>query len=278
MLDLPPGVLEAATQTVPPPTLRLFVHTLLHRCSDRAWHELRMSITLADVLHCTNPFFFKCPGINKDHLVAFRRRLWPRQETIAQLERYYSILADCSSLKVMEPKLRQLVEAVFAQESEWVRAAVLQHLVDNFHTVLAAAPFSIELMLTGERPSMTIPDDPRLHQLLRQLHAEAHAELRRQGKKVEVRELPQAAPVAPASQLQGGSSGSREDASPGSPQGEDSGGDEPSAAAGCIAGGKLASSIPFGAAASNAAGRAPGGRRGCTPEVPQSGLRHRRHV
>lgn len=61
---------------------------------------------------------------------------------------------------------------------------------------------------------MTIPDDLRLHQLLRQLHAELVAELQRQGKVVRVRELPPAAPPAWASQLQGGSRSSEGD-SPG---------------------------------------------------------------
>ncbi len=46
---------------------------------------------------------------------------------------------------------------------------------------------------------MTIPDDPRLHQLLLQLHAQVHAELRRQGEVVEVWELPPATPPASAS-------------------------------------------------------------------------------
>lgn len=58
---------------------------------------------------------------------------------------------------------------------------------------------------------MTIPDDPRLHQLLRQLHAEVLAELRRQGKAVEERELPPA--LAP--RLQGGSNTRAEEGCPG---------------------------------------------------------------
>ncbi|KAL4441025.1 hypothetical protein ABPG77_010456 [Micractinium sp. CCAP 211/92] len=99
----------------------------------------------------------------------------------------------------MDPKLRQLVDAVFAQESEWVRVAVLQHLLDNCGSHLTWAPRSLELALTGEVPSMTIPDDPRLHQLLLQLHAQVHAELRRQGEVVEVWELPAATPPASAS-------------------------------------------------------------------------------
>ena len=71
-----------------------------------------------------------------------------------------------------------------------------------------------ESVLTGEAPSMTIPEDPRLHQLLRQLHAELVAELQRQGKVVRVRELPPAAPPASASQLQGFNRSSEDD-SPG---------------------------------------------------------------
>ena len=73
-----------------------------------------------------------------------------------------------------------------------------------------------EGVVTGERPSMTIPDDPRLRQLLRQLHAQLHAELHRQGKVVEVQELPPAAPPASASQLQGGSRSSEDDSPGGS--------------------------------------------------------------
>lgn len=40
-------------------------------------------------------------------------------------------------------ELRQLVEAVFSQESESVRVAVLQHLLDGCRDVLSAAPLSI---------------------------------------------------------------------------------------------------------------------------------------
>ena len=62
---------------------------------------------------------------------------------------------------------------------------------------------------------MTIPDDLRLHQLLRQLHAEVHAELQRQGKVVDLRELPPAALPALASRLHGGSESSEEGSSGG---------------------------------------------------------------
>ena len=138
---------------------------------------------------------FECPGISKAHLVAFRRWLWPRHETLAQLEQYQGVFGRSSGLKGMEPgaclglchcvaggaacfatvpenaackragfasrafttlppaaascrhpcarrtaELRQLVEAVFAQESEWVLVAVLQHLIDGYCTRLISAP------------------------------------------------------------------------------------------------------------------------------------------
>ena len=161
--------------------------TLLRECSNQA---SRWPITLVDVLLRTSLHFFECPGISKAHLVAFRRQLWPRQETLAQLEQYSGVLTfDSSSLRKMDPsectarltavlvaavilqlfravllflpaqgcrlillpclrhcppaELRQLVEAVFAQESERVRVAVLQHLIDGCRILLAAAPLSI---------------------------------------------------------------------------------------------------------------------------------------
>lgn len=70
------------------------------------------------------------------------------------------------------------------------------------HEVPQPISHATELVLTDELPSMTIPDDPQLHQLLRQLHAEVLAELRRQGKTVEVRKLPPG--LVP--RVQGGSS------------------------------------------------------------------------
>ncbi|KAL4433446.1 hypothetical protein ABPG77_010299 [Micractinium sp. CCAP 211/92] len=181
VLDLPPGVLEAARQTVPPAAFPSFVAALLSKCSN--WAH-RGPITLHDVI--TSTVLFDCPGISRDHLLAFERQVWPRHVTIAQLEQYSGISPWVPTpLSRMDPKLRQLVEAVFAQESEWVRVAVLQHLLDSCSgSKLVCAPRSIEVALTGEMPSRTIPDDPRLHQLLRQLHAEVHAELRRQGKEV----------------------------------------------------------------------------------------------
>ncbi len=43
----------------------------------------------------------------------------------------------------LNAELRQLVDAVFAQESEWVRVAVLQHLLDNCGSHLTWAPRSL---------------------------------------------------------------------------------------------------------------------------------------
>ncbi len=40
----------------------------------------------------------------------------------------------------LSAELRQLVEATFAQESEWMRVAVLQHLLDNCGRQLISAP------------------------------------------------------------------------------------------------------------------------------------------
>lgn len=36
-----------------------------------------------------------------------------------------------------------MVEAVLAQESEWMRVAVLQHLIDDCRTRLVSAPYSL---------------------------------------------------------------------------------------------------------------------------------------
>lgn len=46
-------------------------------------------------------------------------------------------------------ELRQLVEAVFVQESERVRVAVLQHLIDDCRIILSAAPYSISECCQG---------------------------------------------------------------------------------------------------------------------------------
>ncbi|KAL4433444.1 hypothetical protein ABPG77_010297 [Micractinium sp. CCAP 211/92] len=215
VLDLPPGVLEAARQTVPPAAFPSFAAKLLYLCSTWAGSSSsRRPITLDDVYKSTAGF--ECPGINRDHLLAFERQVWPRQTTIAQLEQYSGIsLWEPTPLKDVDPKLRQLVETVFAQESECVLVAVLQHLLDTCCEELDDALDSIEEALTGKFPSRTIPDDPRLHQLLRQLHAEVHAELRRQGKGEEVQELPPAPPPASASWQHAGSSCSLDDGSSG---------------------------------------------------------------
>ncbi|KAL4421757.1 hypothetical protein ABPG77_009740 [Micractinium sp. CCAP 211/92] len=205
-----PRVLEAARQTVPPTAFRSFVATLLSECSNCTLAGT--PITLKCVITCTT--IFDCPGISRAHLLAFQRQIWPRHATIAQLEQYSGILPAPSLLRDMDPKLRQLVEVVFAQESEWVRVAVLQHFLDTCGKELIAAPYRIEVLLAGERPSRTIPDDPRLHQLLRRLYAEVHAELRRQGYVVKMRELPPATPPASASRQQACSSGRSDEGSP----------------------------------------------------------------
>ncbi len=74
-----------------------------------------------------------------------------------------------------------------------------------------------ELVLTDEAPSKTIPDDPRLHQLLRQLYGEVLAELRRQGRVVQVQQLPPAVPPAVALRQLAGMSSPSEEGSPGGP-------------------------------------------------------------
>ncbi|KAL4423511.1 hypothetical protein ABPG77_003644 [Micractinium sp. CCAP 211/92] len=225
VLDLPPGVLEAATHTVPEQALHPFVATLLFKCSSRAG---RNPITLGDVILATA--LFELPGISQAHLLAFQRRVWPRQATMAQLEQYENMFSG-AMLRNMDPKLRQLVETVFAQESERVRAAVLQHLLDHSSSKLIAAPTCLELVLTDEAPSKTIPDDPRLHQLLRQLYGEVLAELRRQGRVVQVQQLPPAVPPAVALRQLAGMSSPSEECSPGTPPAQDSSSDTASAAA-----------------------------------------------
>ena len=87
---------------MPPTVLGSFVATLLFECSDRVHGS--GPITLYHVLAST--FLFECPGISKAHLVCFRRRLWPRQETLAQLEHYCRVLGQLDgslSLGRMDP-------------------------------------------------------------------------------------------------------------------------------------------------------------------------------
>lgn len=59
----------------------------------------------------------------------------------------------CSSSNMMlgshTAELRQLVEAVFSQESESVRVAVLQHLLDTCCDVLSAAPLRLGACYQG---------------------------------------------------------------------------------------------------------------------------------
>ncbi|KAL4433447.1 hypothetical protein ABPG77_010300 [Micractinium sp. CCAP 211/92] len=274
VLDLPPGVLEAARQTVPPAAFPSFVAKLLSLCSD--WAGRRRPITLHHLIMTTA--LFDCPGVSRDHLLAFERQVWPRHATIAQLAQYSGFSPWVPTLlKDMDPKLRQLVEAVFAQESEWVRVAVLQHLLDNCGLKLVCAPRSIELALTGEAPSRTIPDDPRLHQLLRQLHAEVHAELRRQGKEVKVQDLPPAVPSAGAQRQETGSGGSLDDGSPGTPSPQDGGNKNARLAAGSARNCGPASCCGQGAAADGAADCQQDPDFGTALDGAQRGLRHRRH-
>ena len=84
---------------MPPSALGAFVATLLFNSSRRVYGS--GPITLEDAVSST--FLFECPGIGQGHLVAFRRRLWPRQETMAQLEQYCRFFGGSFSLGRMEP-------------------------------------------------------------------------------------------------------------------------------------------------------------------------------
>lgn len=68
--DFPPGVLDAAAQTVPSNLFLPFVEAMLVRCSTLAAPG---PISLADVMWRT--YSVKCPGVSMDDLDAFRRRL-----------------------------------------------------------------------------------------------------------------------------------------------------------------------------------------------------------
>ena len=87
---------------MPPDAVHSFVATLLHKCSNSA-RDIS-PIKLADVLLCTA--LFECPGISKAHLVAFRRRIWPRK-TIAQLKWYHGIVRYSPGLRFMDPSAYQ---------------------------------------------------------------------------------------------------------------------------------------------------------------------------
>ncbi|KAL4443055.1 hypothetical protein ABPG77_008546 [Micractinium sp. CCAP 211/92] len=78
----------------------------------------------------------------------------------------------------MEPRLRRVLDSVLAQESEDVRVAVLQHFVDKGIMELILVPGTIERVLTDKYYSFTIPDDPRMHELLLQLLVAVQVELR----------------------------------------------------------------------------------------------------
>ncbi len=81
------GVLEAASQTVPPSAFYSFVASLLFKCSNFAPDS--MPIILAHII--TSIALLDCPGISQDHLMAFQRHVWPRHATIAELEQYSGI-------------------------------------------------------------------------------------------------------------------------------------------------------------------------------------------
>ncbi|KAL4440743.1 hypothetical protein ABPG77_000452 [Micractinium sp. CCAP 211/92] len=130
--DFPPGVLEAAARVMPPDVLQPLVKALLDNCSSMAPPG---PIPLAHVLLRT--YSTTCCGVSQDHLSAFRKQLWPRHTTVAELEGYNGITTWRSSLSCMEP----------------------------------------QKVLTIKHYSLTIPDDPHMRQLLLRLLAAVRAEL-----------------------------------------------------------------------------------------------------
>lgn len=95
---------------MPPGVLQPLVKALLDNCSSMAPPG---PIPLAHVLLRT--YSTTCCGVSQDHLAAFRKQLWPRHTTVAELEGYIGITTWRSSLSCMEPRerlVRGVAEAV----------------------------------------------------------------------------------------------------------------------------------------------------------------------
>lgn len=121
------GVLHAAAQAMAPGLFRPFVKALVANCSAVAAPG---PIRLSDVLDRT--YSTECPGLSKDTLSAFRRLLWPRHSTVAELEGYVGILTSGSgSLSHMEPRERTVNKAAVG--------------VVKSHTASAGAPRLVSL-------------------------------------------------------------------------------------------------------------------------------------
>ena len=95
------GVLPAAATSIPPAALQLFVKMVLDTCSRLAGSG---PIVVYHVLRATTSL--QCPGVEQAHLDRFDRQVWPRQRTVAELERYYGIFSR-KNLNGMEPSERE---------------------------------------------------------------------------------------------------------------------------------------------------------------------------
>ena len=105
-------MLEAARKAFPPSVVLAFVQALVALCSCATPNDQPISLECA----LLKTGSVRCPGVTDLAKVAFRRLAWPRQTTMAQLERYRGVLLPrTTSLRRMDSSEWLLDEHYFAQ-------------------------------------------------------------------------------------------------------------------------------------------------------------------